>query len=256
MKLERFQPSARLRPFVKALMIVESETEAESRILPDTSLMLAFRIRGKVSQANENAKEILPPVAISGLRGELRVLNYEKRTATLVVAFREGGARAFFREPLHRLFGVSLPLDDLVERRKLAETEEKLSEAADNRARIRTVEDFLLAELRENQTDWLVAKAVSQIKNSGGDVRIKELLKFLHTSRDPFEKRFRQAIGTSPKQFSQIIRLRGVVANYAREKNLTALANDAGYFDQAHFIREIRAFTGLSPRRFFSSNFW
>jgi AraC-like DNA-binding protein len=38
-----------------------------------------------------------------------------------------------------------------------------------------------------------------------------------------------------------------------RVTKLTRLAVDAGYFDQSHFIREFRAFTGTAPRRFFQS---
>ncbi|HEV8069560.1 MAG TPA: helix-turn-helix domain-containing protein [Planctomycetaceae bacterium] len=31
------------------------------------------------------------------------------------------------------------------------------------------------------------------------------------------------------------------------ETELTGLAHDCGYFDQAHFIKEFRAFTGKTP---------
>lgn len=252
MKFKRYQPSFRLRPFVKAFMIIESKNEIESRILPDTSVTLAFRIKGKVSQDGG----VVPPAAISGLRNQLRVLNYSKHTSTLVVAFQEGGANAFFSEPLHELFGRSLPLDDLLQRSKIAETEEKLSEAEDNLEKIKTVESFLLSQIRENRKDLLIFKAVSQIKDFHGDVKIKELLKFLHTSRDPFEKRFRHIIGTSPKQFSQIIRLRNVINHHSPEKNFTELALEAGYFDQAHFIKDFKAFTGFTPRKFLNASVW
>lgn len=48
MNIERFPPADALKPFIKAFLIVESENAAENRILPDTSIVMAFRYRGAV----------------------------------------------------------------------------------------------------------------------------------------------------------------------------------------------------------------
>lgn len=257
MKIERFLPTDFLKPFVKTFMIVESENGTESRILPDTSIVLAFRIKGEVVQKSEQNKVALPSAIISGLRNKTRIVDYSQNSSMLLVAFKEGGANAFFAAPLHELFGMSLPLDDILRRSEVIETEEKLSEAKSNRERIRTIENFLLSQLKDDQFDRLVFNAVEKIRAKRGDVKINKLLKFFHTSRDPFEKRFRRVTGTSPKQFSQIIRLRNLISSYSPDKTLTDLAAEFGYFDQAHFIKDFKSFTGLPPRRFFnSSSYW
>lgn len=36
--------------------------------------------------------------------------------------------------------------------------------------------------------------------------------------------------------------------------NLTALAYDAGYYDQAHFIKDFKEFVGISPKQFYADN--
>lgn len=257
MKIERFPPTDFLKPFVKTFMIVESENGTESRILPDTSVVLAFRIKGEVTQKREESKIVLPSAMISGLRNSMRVVDYSEKTAMLLVAFREGGASTFFTQPLHELFGMSLPLDDILRRSEIIETEEKLSEAKSNRGRIRPVENFLLSQLKDNRFDRLVFNAVEQIKNARGDVKINKLVKYLHTSRDPFEKRFRRVTGTSPKQFAQIVRLRSLINGYSSEISFADLAAEFGYFDQAHFIKDFKSFTGQTPQVFFkSSTYW
>ena len=257
MKIEKHLPAGILKPFVKTFMIVESENGTESQILPDTSIVLAFRIKGAVAQKSERSKDILPSAMISGLRNSLRVVDYSPNSAMLLVAFREGGANAFFDESLYELFGTGLPLDDLWRRSKIVETEEKLSEAKSNREKIKTIENFLLSQSKANHFDLLIFNAVQKIKTKRGDVNINELLKFFHTSRDPFEKRFRRVTGTSPKQFSQIVRLRSLISSYSPEKKLTDLAAAYGYFDQAHFIKDFKSFTGLAPRQFFNSaSYW
>ena len=37
-----------------------------------------------------------------------------------------------------------------------------------------------------------------------------------------------------------------------RESSLTSIAYDCGYFDQSHFIREFKSFTGIAPSEYTS----
>lgn len=169
----------------------------------------------------------------------------------------EGGAAAFFKEPMHELFETSQPLDNLIPRSKLNDIEEALAEAANNPERIAIVEKFLHSSLITQQPDLLILHAIETIKQANGSLRIKDLIAVLPISQDPFEKRFRRITGASPKQFAGITKLRGLIHNYSPAQSLTDLAHSSGYFDQAHFIKDFRSFTGQSPRDFFKSPaFW
>jgi len=42
--------------------------------------------------------------------------------------------------------------------------------------------------------------------------------------------------------------------NLEQYTNLTDLAYENGYYDQAHFIKDFKAFTGMSPKQFFKDN--
>jgi AraC-like DNA-binding protein len=234
-------------------MIIESENGMDSRILPDTSLVMAFRVKGRVAYTEAGLEKSIPPSVITGLRKSTRLLNYAKDTATLLVTFNEGGAAPFFKEPLHELFGVSVALDQLLQRRRTSEIEERLAEAQNNLQRIAITERFLLSILKEPRPDPLVLSAIQKIKATNGNLRIKELVTSLAISRDPFEKRFRRVIGASPKQFSTIVRLKYLVDDYQPAQSLTDIALTAGYFDQAHFIKEFKLFTGQTPKAFFQA---
>ena len=253
MKIEHHLPADRLKPFIKNFLIVETQDEMESKVLPDTSIVMSFRFKGAVSSGHEG----LPASGIAGLRKSSRVLGYAKETGNLLVMFKEGGAAAFFNTPMHELFNNNIPLDVLFPPAGLKDVQERLAGAKDHLHRISIIEDFLLSQLKDTTTDLLILHAVQQIKLSNGNIRIKELLSDLPISQDPFEKRFRKVIGTSAKQFSAIIRLRSIIDSYSATTNLTATAYNAGYFDQSHFIKDFRSFTGQSPKDFFKSPaFW
>ena len=257
MNIERFLPQERLRPYIKTFTIIDSEQGMVNRILPDTSIVLALRHKGRVSYAEERNETQLPLSVITGLRNSLRLIDYAKETATLLVIFREGGAAAFFKEPLHELFGTSVALSNLIHQRIVSELEERLTEAKTNQQRILLVEQFLISRLNETPNDKLIDKAIQQIQLANGSIRIKDLLADLPISQDPFEKRFRRMVGTSPKQFSEIVRLRALLKQYSPTQSLTETAYLAGYFDQAHFIKDFKAFTGQTPQLFFQAGpYW
>ncbi|MBC8082760.1 MAG: AraC family transcriptional regulator [Hymenobacter sp.] len=64
------------------------------------------------------------------------------------------------------------------------------------------------------------------------------------------ERLFGQAVGVSPKYFCRIIRFQQTFRWLERTDSLTAVAATCGYYDQAHFIRDFRHFTGTTPSAF------
>jgi AraC-like DNA-binding protein len=251
--MAQFLPSPLLQPYIKNFLILESEYGMVNRILPDTSIVIAFRLRGNVSYSDNGDTQPLPQSVITGIREKSRIVDYAKGSRNLLIIFKEGGAAAFFKEPLHELNSLSVSLDHLIQRSKVNAIEEELAVAGNDSQRIRIAERFLLSELKKTNNDALVLEAIQQINRSKGDIKIKDLLSSLPISRDPFEKRFRKITGTSPKHFSVIVRLKNLIDNYSSLVSLTDAAYAAGYYDQAHFIKDFRAFTGQAPHDFFKT---
>ncbi|GAB3223395.1 AraC family transcriptional regulator [Spirosoma arcticum] len=256
MNLERYVPTDWLKPFVQAFLIIESDDGIANRVLPDTSMVIAFRYKGLVSDT-QGQRNPLPSSALTGLQPSSRLLTYANHTATLLVLFREGRAAAFFREPLHELFGVSLPLDTLMPTRELAGIEDRLAGTNDNRERISIVEQFLRSKLKWPSPDPLLVHAVATIQAGRGSTVIHQLAQSLGISQDAFEKRFRRSVGTTPKQFARIVRFRHLIRTHTPGQHLTDLAYEGNYFDQAHFINDFRSFTRQTPQDFFQSDsYW
>jgi len=257
MQLYSYPATGALQPFVKTFLIVESGAAVENRLLPDTSLVLALRFRGQVGRVADGVEQRLPAAVLTGLCKASRRVRYAPGSAVLLVVFQAGGAAAFFKEPLHELFGASEPLETLVRRDSVRVLEERLSEAGTHLQRVALVEHFLRARLRATGVPPLVSGALHHLRRSNGTVRIKALAEALNTSQDPLEKQFRRLVGASPKQFAAILRFRQLIARHAVGQALTGLAYEAGYFDQSHFIHDFKAFTGQTPQAFFQSGaYW
>lgn len=257
MNIVDFIPAAQLRPFVKTYRIIESQDELVNRVLPNTSLAIAFRCKGNVHYIGENHNDNLPVATISGIRKSVRLIHYSEDTATVVIIFKEAGAKAFFKEPLHELFEESVSLHNFIPQQKITIIEELLAEAKTNNQRISIIEQFLLSRLHDYKPDKLISAAIAIIQSKRGVIRIKELADTLYISQDAFEKRFRKTIGSSPKQFCYVVRIKSIIDQKQHNQNLIDLAFDAGYFDQPHFNKDFKLFTGQTPSEFFKfPSFW
>lgn len=252
-RFDIYFPCERLKPFVKQLVVSENEEEQVYKVIPDTSLVIGFQYQGKLSYLDDNKKISLSTSGVTGLRDSYRIFNNTAGIGTVLVFFKETGAAHFFKEPLHELFRESVSLENFMLRSELLLLEEQLCEAVSDQQRIGLVEHFLLSRIIPSVPDSLVLAALSLIHKSKGNIKIKELAAQLYTSQSPLEKRFRKVVGASPKKFASIVRLKNLLQHYSPDNSLTELGYEAGFYDQAHFIKEFKVFTGETPENYFSS---
>lgn len=221
-------------------------------MLPDTSLIMGFRYRGMTSYLTHAVDNALPFAVVAGLRKSIQLMRDGNDTANLLVVFHPAGAAAFLREPLHELFGEVLSLKEMKGYKQLNAVEDRLCEARTDRKRIQVIEQFLLSRLHQEAGDPLVAAAVEMIKGYHGKIRIEDLSRRLFISIDAFEKRFRRATGASPRRFANIVRMHTAINNLQNHP-IVKVALEAGYYDQSHFAKDFKLFTGKTPAEFLKS---
>jgi AraC-like DNA-binding protein len=256
MTITQCLPTESLKSFIKAYLIIESHAEAVNRVLPDTSMAIAFQYKGQVNYVTDNKISKVPASAISGLRRSARLINYLKDTATFIVLFNATGASAFFKAPMYELFEESVSLDNFIEQAQISFIEEHLAGAENNPQRVAIVERFLLSKLSRQNHDGLILAALQKIHHEKGNIKIKRLANALFISQDAFEKRFRRIVGTTPKQYSSIVRMKSIIDQKPLGENLAGVVFEAGYFDLPHFYKDFKSFTGQTPTDFFSAPFF
>lgn len=243
------EPCHDLRPYVRHFVIVESNVDIVNRIFPDTSVVMSFRFKGDVAIQSPD-HQALPLFAVSGLRKSSRLIHYSPNSGNLLVIFHDGAAGSFIREPIHELLHSTLPISFLNGYTDVQSLADNLSSAGNNTERIKSVERLLLSKLKFRSHDRVVSEAANLIRMHHGSIRLKELAAHVCLSQDAFEKRFRKVIGTSPKAFASITRLKYIVAGTPSKETLLERAYNSGYFDQPHFNKDFKLFTGQTPTEF------
>jgi AraC-like DNA-binding protein len=85
---------------------------------------------------------------------------------------------------------------------------------------------------------------------SGGTIKIRELARKLFISQSPLEKRFKKLVGTTPKKFASIVHFNAALNNLSKAKLLTDICYEYNFFDQAHFIKDFKQYTGDTSENF------
>lgn len=131
-----------------------------------------------------------------------------------------------------------------------------MRDARSTAERVAVIESALLARFdRDADREGLLAAARNAIERGNGALRIASLAADLGISERQLERRFRAAVGVTPKGYSRVVRFQRIIRAVELSRDAgrwVELALDAGYADQAHFINDFRAFAGESPTRFFA----
>jgi AraC-like DNA-binding protein len=190
----------------------------------------------------------LPTLYIYGQMTEMGVMHYQPQPFTTIQVILKPHA-------LQTLLGLnaSMLTNTLVDLCQFAphDLNLRLMEANTDQARIDLMIAFLVKKLEQARSrDHLIEESLSLIHHNAARVSIQSLLDDLSLSERQFEKRFNQTVGLSPhfyirvKRFNEAIRL--MKARPAVK--LTDVAHALHYYDQSHFIREIKTFSGVTPK--------
>lgn len=173
---------------------------------------------------------------------------------SFAVRFYPYGLTNFLSTPIKTLANTETPLTALFDEETANSLEQRIINAEDVEARIAVAEDFLFRKLSDQVSiDHVVKTTIDTMFSTGGTISVREMLKHEPSKRRQLERKFVAQVGMSPKQLSKVIRLQSVLSMMLNQGagSLSRIAYDADYYDQAHFIRDFKEFTGMTPGEFF-----
>ncbi|WP_086853093.1 helix-turn-helix domain-containing protein [Amycolatopsis kentuckyensis] len=207
-----------------------------------------FRIRGG---ADAEAAEYADGCVVT-MPSRAFEFGYPRRTRSVGVHFKPWGLAPFLPVPAVELCDRPVTLEQVWGRPAVAELRDRLATADGPHGMLTLLEEELRRRLRETAGLGLVRHTSRVIAAAGGAVTIGDLSTAAGVSGTHLAQRFKQLIGVTPKRLARTHRFTATVfaIDPAGPIDWSDLAGGAGYFDQAHFGHEFRAFTGLTPTRY------
>jgi len=175
-------------------------------------------------------------------------IQMRKGAGCLAICFYPGMAYKFFHLPMQMLTDTNAALSDVWN--KLAEEiEDKLASARNNDTRVFIVQNYLLRQLSRGKNDLQVAYCLQQVQNTTSLVSVSKLSNDTGISQRHLSRKFQQYIGLSPKEYLRVYRFIQSLTHIKKHPvlSLTEIAYKSGYYDQAHFNRDYKTYTGCTP---------
>ena len=255
-----YEPNIELTEFVKRYWTLDGKKEnipIKNTIVPDGTMKLIFHYGDTYKHHSQNGEIIvLPKCFLIGQLTKPYVIEPVGVTGSFVVQFKPNGFLPFTSIPIKELENTAVPLDVLFGEDGIKLGNQILT-AKSTPERIQTIEDFLLKQLADKRNiDNIVKSTIETIFSTNGQFSINEFSKNNNINRRQLARKFSSAIGLSPKQLAKTIRIQTILKVLLNEEvtKLTDLAYENEYFDQAHFIKEFKEFTGLTPKEFFGDD--
>lgn len=255
MNYEAFPPHSDLAAIVKCYWILEVPEDIEApkqRIIPDGCIEMCFLLGDDIKRYTSESDFTIQPRAM--IIGQITQPYFVQPTGyvnSFAVRFYPYGFANFVNQPIHDLADKDTPLTSLFDEHSAKALEQKIIEAESTQARIEAVEGFLLSKLADQPViDKIVKSTVEALSSTKGKDSISSILDNNMSKRRSLERKFSKQIGISPKQLGRIIRLQAalkLMLNNTGEK-LTQIAYESEYYDQAHFIKDFKDFTGTNPK--------
>jgi AraC-like DNA-binding protein len=248
-------PPPPLSEFVALFWLYEGfvAPHAKERVLPTGTIELVINLRDDTLRVydrhNHSQFQSFHGSLLCGAHSEFFVIDTACQAAIMGVHFKPGGAFPFLQLPACELHDAHVSLD-MLWGAKANDLREQLLDAKAPETRFRILQQFLLAQAsRSLARHPAVAWALKELQCVPHTQPLSDLAAQIGLSPRRFIQMFREEVGLTPKLFCRIQRFQEVVRRIGRGQQIdwVDVALACGYFDQAHFIHDFRAFSGLNP---------
>lgn len=258
MNYNKAYPSTKLAPYIKHYWGIKTTFEGSTpyfhRIIPTGLPELIFYIGYKPNTSSLRRFEDNGILNIQ--QNDYYDLIISDSLDIFSIYFQPEAVNLFFDLPLGQFFNRGVALSQL-NTKFVYGLQERLCNTESFDERVNVTENFLI-EILNKTSESIDFRRMQHIvhltSRSKGIISIDKLIEESCLGRKQFERKFINQLGISPKQYLKIIRFQSSLYEYSicPTKRLTELAYNNGYYDQSHFINDIKAFTGESPKKIFS----
>ena len=254
MEFRHFPPSEILRPYIKHYYIFESDAdvEFEDTVFPSGDMEVIFNLgEGRWESLVDDKFCKTPPIELWGQLTKPLAIRSKGRHTMLGIRFLTHSAAYFFNDEMEVFNDQVADLCDIIGN-PVRVLHSQLLETTELMERIDLLERFLIKRLegagKKSFRIDKVANILMSIKKDSTENSISNIASRHGITPRYLHKLIYRHTGLSPKLFNKINRfqlsLRLIAEN---EQSFTAIAYDCGYFDQSHFIRDFKSFTGITP---------
>jgi AraC-like DNA-binding protein len=248
------KPAFPLRSFVRSLWYADAPRvdHPRERVLPSgcAQIVLSLSRNFLIECSTDGSEQRTAPALMVGQRSAFEVIATSDLVHLAGVLFEPGRLPALIRDRADLLSNRSVPLHQIWP----GDTEvlrSRMLEGSSPQARLCILEHFLCEALLKPRSEWAchpaVEFALEEIARNSNGLSIAQLARETGWSERRFSQLFREQVGFPPKVWARLQRFQGAVRQLRAGVDVrwADIAQQCGFYDQAHLANEFRAFSGM-----------
>lgn len=261
MDYQTYPPHSDLESLISCYWTLEvpaGKDVQRQRIVPDGTIEMAFILGDDIKRYTSEDDFIIQPRSM--VIGQIIDPFYIEPTGyvnTFAIRFYPYGFANFVSVPLKNLAKTETPIEQLFGEETAKKLEQDIIQATDTKQRIEIIECFLKNKLNDQViVSNIVNTTIDALLATKGSTSITDILKGDLSKRRQLERMFVKQVGISPKQLGKLIRIQSALKMLLNkeDESLTNIAYNNEYYDQAHFTKDFKEFTGVSPKEFLGND--
>lgn len=252
MRFEKLPPTPELKQCIECFWIVENNdsTPVLQKVIPDGFTEMIFHF-GDPYKINLNDSWSQQPKNL--LAGQITRFFYLENTGVtniFGIKFKPAALTHCFKIEMGLLTNKVVKLSSALP--QISVLESLIADCDSHEQRIKLIESELVMNCSLDSLPSAIDKAVEIILAKRGHLTVKEVCDAATVTERQLERLFKKYIGLSPKLYSRIVRFSGIfkVVN-EKQMSWSEVGLETGFYDQSHFIKNFKAFTGEDPSRYF-----
>ncbi|MFC5530832.1 DUF6597 domain-containing transcriptional factor [Cohnella yongneupensis] len=247
--LDRYEPAPDLAPFIEHLWIVKwdltGQPQFRQTILSFPSVNLSFE-----------QESFGTFTGIYGIPRRTYTRTLQDIGIVLGIKFHPGGFYPFWRQPVSRLTGRTLPVFDVLGQDPREIERLIFAQADDPKNMAHLAENFLRERLPAPDDNVAIVRRIVQAAIDNRDImKVEQLAERFEIGLRTLQRLFDRYVGVSPKWVIQRYRLQEAAKLLEQGSAMdgSALSQELGFYDQAHFIKQFKAIIGKTPDAYVKS---
>lgn len=244
--------SKELRSIVQEVWHVRfGENEKVSRrdlIMPTGIMHVLFNFGDDCFVVGKKGRlEKLPSVLVAGQLEQVWEIRYGGNTDQIGLALTPAGFLKLFRVPGALYAGTFI--DGGPPPWNLKSLYSELKESNGFEESVALIEGYIKANAGPHESLERINGILEIIESSEGNLSMRDFAERFGLSISAFERYFKKAVGMTPKAYANIVRFRAAVKLMGDDEGPLDL-----FYDQSHFIKACKKFTGKTPSELMKGN--
>ncbi len=241
-------PHPSLARWLRCFWFLRGAAGEPEKVVPDGCGEIVLNLADPFERLEAGGAELQAKTLLVGQLPRYITIRPTGRVCLLGIRFEPAGLFALLGEDQSRILGARIELASIAP--ELAGALEAAACAPTPAAAVVRLEKVLRARFPAAPLSP-IERALALQERASGRVRVDALADLCGVSERTLARRFRREVGLSPKAHARVLRFAEVLrlSQGGQPVSWARLAVDCGYTDQAHLIRDFKAFSGLSPTR-------